>query len=74
VSDVPEPVGRAVQVVRGEPTAEEVAALVVVLSAAGGEPTAAAPPAAPSLWASGGRARRAPLPGAGAWRASGLPR
>jgi hypothetical protein len=73
VSEQPEPVGGAVQVVCGEPSAEELAALVVVLSATAG--SGETEPAAPrSLWASGARARTTPLPGAGAWRASGLPR
>ncbi|GAA4347525.1 acyl-CoA carboxylase subunit epsilon [Angustibacter luteus] len=74
MSEQPEPAGLAVQVIRGEPTAEEVAALVVVLSAVAGGSSAGEPPAPTSLWASGARARTAPMPGAGAWRASGLPR
>jgi hypothetical protein len=73
VSDQPGPAGHTVQVVRGEPSAEELAALVVVLSATGGDGASPRPPAR-SLWASGARSRTAPLPGAGAWRASGLPR
>jgi Acyl-CoA carboxylase epsilon subunit len=64
------------RVVRGEPSAEEVAALVAVLAA---RASAAVPAAAPvvSLW---GRPvlRSVPHPdlhpGPGAWRASGLPR
>ncbi|PZF79389.1 acyl-CoA carboxylase subunit epsilon [Jiangella anatolica] len=62
------------RVVRGNPTDEEVAALVVALTA-----TAAAgrAPSAPprSSWASYWQRRQTPLaPGAGAWRASALPR
>ena len=61
------------QVVRGVPTPEELAAVVALLSV---QP-AAAPPAAvapPSLWSSAARAVRRPLPsGPGAWRASSLP-
>jgi hypothetical protein len=60
------------RVVRGQPSAEELAALVVVLAASGGGAPAAPPPR--SLWASGGRVRTAPAPGPGAWRASALPR
>jgi hypothetical protein len=60
------------QVVRGEPTAEELAALVAVVAARASafpEPTS---PVAPSLW--GRPVLRAPVhPGPGAWRASGLP-
>jgi hypothetical protein len=63
----------ALRVVRGTPTAEELAALVGVLL---GRPTTAAPApaAAPSRW------RASALPGVplragpGAWRASGLSR
>ncbi|WP_426562484.1 acyl-CoA carboxylase epsilon subunit [Angustibacter sp. McL0619] len=69
----PGPAADAVRVARGEPTSEELAALVVVL-AASGDSDGGDPPPARSLWASGGRARTSPLPGAGAWRASGLPR
>ena len=60
------------RVVRGTPSAEELAALVAVVAArasGGGEPE---PPARP-LW---GRPVLRPdlTPGPGAWRASGLPR
>ncbi|TDE15814.1 acyl-CoA carboxylase subunit epsilon [Jiangella asiatica] len=61
------------RVVRGNPTDEELAALVVVLTA---KATAGRAPSGPrrSSWASYW-AYRAPLtPGAGAWRASALPR
>lgn len=60
-----------IRVERGTPTAEEVAALVTVLSA---RPAGAAAPAAPvsDWWRSGLPA--VPGAGAGAWRASGLPR
>ncbi len=58
--------------VRGAPTAEELAAVVAVLQARGG--AAPSPPAAERpLW--GRPVLRAPLaPGPGAWRASALPR
>jgi hypothetical protein len=62
------------RLVRGDATAEEVAALLAVLSAAaGGEVD---PPLRPvSRWASRERALRRPTaPGPGAWRASGWPR
>jgi hypothetical protein len=59
------------RVVRGNPSAEELAALVAVVAtrAAAAEPE---PPARP-LW---GRPGLRPVltPGPGAWRASGLPR
>ena len=61
------------RVVKGTPTDEELAALVVVLTAkaaAGGGPAAPARSAWASYWT-----HRTPLaPGAGAWRASALPR
>ncbi|MFL6064806.1 MAG: acyl-CoA carboxylase subunit epsilon [Friedmanniella sp.] len=60
----------ALRVVRGRPTEEEVAALLVVLTAR----APAQPPPAPevSAWASYARAIGAPpLPGPGAWQASG---
>ena len=62
------------RVVRGEPTAEELAALVAVLAARSAA-AAAPPPARPrSAWAD--PARRlgvAGRPGPGAWRRSALP-
>ena len=59
------------RVVRGEPTAEELAALVAVVLARGAAEEPA--PAARPLWAV--PALRGHLPhGPGAWRASGLPR
>ena len=60
------------RVVRGEPTAEELAALVAVLAA-----RAAAAPARPrprSAWADPASRLRVPLtPGPAAWRRSALP-
>ncbi|QFG21793.1 acyl-CoA carboxylase subunit epsilon [Actinomadura sp. WMMB 499] len=70
------------QVVRGDPTAEEVAALVAVLTARAAAAAAARDgggPARPSRWADRSRlvrgtAGRALRPsGPGAWRASALP-
>jgi len=62
------------RVVRGDATPEEVAALVAVIaSMSGGE--APARPESRSTWADPGRRMRTTLPhGAGAWRASGMPR
>ncbi|SCL18982.1 Acyl-CoA carboxylase epsilon subunit [Micromonospora rhizosphaerae] len=63
-----------VRVVRGVPTAEELAALVgaIVLRS---RPTAAPAPVAVSTWARSARpAGATPVAGPGAWRASGLPR
>ncbi|MGB6457919.1 MAG: acyl-CoA carboxylase subunit epsilon [Streptosporangiaceae bacterium] len=64
---------QVLSVLRGEPTPDELAALVVVLAS---RPPARSggPGQRPSLWNSAARSLRAPLfPGAGAWRASGLP-
>ncbi|RIV39457.1 acyl-CoA carboxylase subunit epsilon [Micromonospora radicis] len=63
-----------VRVVRGVPTAEELAALVGVVVARS-RPPASPPPAPASAWARSGRPTRAGLvSGTGAWRTSGLPR
>jgi hypothetical protein len=73
--EAPKPVLR---VVRGEPTAEELAALVTVLAARSTAAAAAGRRAhaeARSLWRDRSRNVRPPLSaGPGAWRASGLPR
>ncbi|MGW0657744.1 acyl-CoA carboxylase subunit epsilon [Streptodolium elevatio] len=61
-----------IKIVRGEPTAEELAAIVTVIAAkaSGGGAPASAP--APSEWNSPARLVRTPLrPGPGAWQASG---
>lgn len=66
-----EPERPVLRVVRGTPTAEELAAVVAVLAPSGRAPEPAPP--SRSLW----RAPLAgPLPpaGPGAWRGSGLPR
>jgi hypothetical protein len=61
------------QVVRGEPSPHELAALVAVLAARAGAPAAPQPRPVRSLWAT--PVLRTPLsPGPGAWRASALPR
>ncbi|HTK64254.1 MAG TPA: acyl-CoA carboxylase subunit epsilon [Pseudonocardia sp.] len=68
------PEQRFLQVVRGDPTPEEIAALVAVLTARAR--TAAAPPAPRrrSAWADPSRRLRRTLPhGPGAWRTSSLP-
>jgi len=69
------------RVVRGEPTAEELAALVSVVAALASRAAAArdaggpASRSAPPLWRDRSALVRAPLrAGPGAWRASGLPR
>jgi Acyl-CoA carboxylase epsilon subunit len=62
------------RVVKGEPTAEELAALVAVVAArrAGGQ---APPPRRRPVWGHPAAAvRREHRAGPGAWRASGLPR
>ena len=62
------------QVVHGDATSEEVAALVAVIAAVSSGPTEEKTRPR-SNWADPGRRMRTPLPhGAGAWRASGLPR
>jgi hypothetical protein len=62
------------RVVRGEPSAEELAALVALVAAR----AAAAPPARsahPSVWRDRSRLVRPYLrPGPGAWRSAGRPR
>jgi hypothetical protein len=62
------------RVVKGEPSAEELAALTVVVAALsyGGQNRRAVPVGG---WADFGAAHRRPLrPGAGGWRAAGWPR
>jgi hypothetical protein len=60
-------------VVRGEPTAAELAALLVVLGRRAAPPAPA--PRRVSEWAAKGRLMRPALTaGPGAWRASALPR
>lgn len=64
----------ALRVVRGNPTAAELAALVTVLAATMGERDAAAPAGRTSAWADRARRLRRPLPhGRDAWRRDGLP-
>ncbi|WP_064447652.1 acyl-CoA carboxylase subunit epsilon [Micromonospora sp. NBRC 110037] len=62
------------RIVRGVPTAEELAALVGAIMVRT-RPAQAATPAPVSQWARSARpALACPVAGAGAWRASGLPR
>jgi hypothetical protein len=65
---------RFLQVVRGNPTAEEIAALVAVLTARA-QAAASPPPRRPrSQWSAPARRLRHPLQhGPGAWRASAFP-
>ncbi|TYB91969.1 acyl-CoA carboxylase subunit epsilon [Micromonospora sp. WP24] len=60
------------RVVRGVPTAEELAALVGAVVTRS-RPAAAPAPAAASAWARSGRPTIGVTAGPGAWRASGLP-
>jgi len=65
-------------VVRGDASAEEIAALITTLTAVAAARSAAATPAGPRPaapnWNSRARLLRSPLqPGAGAWRRSALP-
>ncbi len=62
----------SLSVVRGRPTAEELAALVAVL-AARGAPEPAGPPPVPSLWRDHGARLGVLTPGPLAWRASFRP-
>ncbi|SFB76138.1 Acyl-CoA carboxylase epsilon subunit [Nocardioides terrae] len=63
----------ALTIVNPDVTAEEVAAIVAVLASLGGGEPAPRPPR--SEWANPARRVRGDLArGAGAWRASGLPR
>ncbi|QXG77188.1 acyl-CoA carboxylase subunit epsilon [Modestobacter sp. L9-4] len=62
------------QVVKGEPSAEELAALAVVVAALSQARTARRRPAAVGGWASRtGVLRRPSQPGPGGWRAAGGP-
>jgi hypothetical protein len=70
------PAEPALAIVRGHPSAEQIAAVVAVLSARlqPGDATTAGQ-ATRSRWSARSRQLRAPLlPGPGAWRASALPR
>jgi hypothetical protein len=68
------PSAPALSVVRGEPTAAELAAVIVVLTAKAGQAAAVAADPAPSQWSARSRQMRQQLsPGHGAWRASALP-
>jgi hypothetical protein len=75
-ADDDQPGGRPLlRVVRGDATAEEIAALAAVLAARGGEGDALAQPrSVKNTWSDRSRLLRRPLAtGPGAWRASGLP-
>ncbi len=75
-SEAQEQQAAALSVVRGEPTAEELAALVAVIASrgAGGEGESAAPSKV-SGWTERARYVRGRLPHSpGGWRASALPR
>lgn len=63
-----------VRVVKGDPTAEELAALVAVVTARSTAPAVPAEPQRASNWATYWRNARQPLhPGPGQWRASAHP-
>jgi|tagenome__1003787_1003787.scaffolds.fasta_scaffold20493090_2 hypothetical protein len=65
---------RFLQVVHGDPTPEEIAALVAVLSARARAAAPAEPPRRRSAWSDPARRLRRPLShGPGAWRTSALP-
>ncbi|MGX5654287.1 acyl-CoA carboxylase subunit epsilon [Geodermatophilus nigrescens] len=61
-------------VVKGEPTAEELAALTVVVAALSAQGRPRRRPVPVGAWAAYGDAHRQPLrPGPGGWRAAGRP-
>ncbi|WP_328997132.1 acyl-CoA carboxylase subunit epsilon [Kribbella sp. NBC_00709] len=65
---------QVLRVVKGEPTAEELAALVTVLAARAAGPGPAADPQRAGNWATYWRNARTPFhPGPGQWRASAHP-
>jgi hypothetical protein len=65
--------GPEIEVVKGDPTPEELAALVAVIAARRAAP--ADEPDQPSTWAAYWRSLRQPLPhGPSGWRRSGQPR
>jgi hypothetical protein len=74
-SDAPAPVGPPLlRVVKGEPTAEELAALVAVIAARSGGAGDDVGSGPRSAWTDRSRYVRRPLtPGPGAWTASALP-
>ena len=74
-ADDDQPARPFLRVVRGDATAEEIAALVAVLAARGGDGEAENQSRSfTNEWADRSRSLRRPLaPGPGAWRASGLP-
>ena len=61
------------RVVRGDATAEEIAALVAVLMSVHADDGDAPPEPTPSAWSAALRRPVFPGPGPGAWRRSGLP-
>jgi len=65
----------ALRVVKGEPSAAELAALVAVVSATAASGAGDAAPRPLSVWSARSRLVRPPLrPALGAWRASAWPR
>jgi acyl-CoA carboxylase epsilon subunit len=61
------------QIVKGDATPEEIAALIAVISARAAAP-APAPPRRTSAWTDRARLARRPVrPGPGAWRGGSLP-
>jgi acyl-CoA carboxylase epsilon subunit len=72
VTDDAEPQRPLLRVVRGEPTAEELAALTVVVAALSQQGRPRRRPAPVGAWSSHGDAHRStPRPGPGGWRAAG---
>jgi hypothetical protein len=68
------PAGSALRIVRGDPTAEELAALTVLITAVAAQPAGPAPRVRRGGWNDPSRHHRPALvPGPNAWRASSLP-
>nr|WP_306632568.1 acyl-CoA carboxylase subunit epsilon [Arthrobacter ulcerisalmonis] len=67
----PAPAAPLLSVVKGQPTAEELAALTAVVLSLGGERPAAARTPSVRHWVRRQQLRLAPSPGPGAWKRSG---
>jgi hypothetical protein len=75
MKETPSEPAPALAIVRGNPSAEQIAAVVAVLAARARPAEAPTPRTMRSEWSSRSRLLRAPLArGRGGWRASALPR
>ncbi|MHC6591116.1 acyl-CoA carboxylase subunit epsilon [Arthrobacter sp. C152] len=71
VEPVETPAAPLLSVVKGQPNAEELAALTAVVLSLGGEPPAPARTTSVRHWVRRQQLRLAPTPGPGAWKRSG---